>query len=287
MSQPVRDRYGAITKRTYRQAVEHLLETEYKIVGSHRVIACLAEDMEALNREYFGQAAKLAPGVMCWRSQALGDRRLKYGKRAEEYPAKTIYLPLVTTEDVEKRSTHKKGVRNDNYQASDKREVDQVARLLWSAYRQGASLTIGELSVLMNRSTHVIGKYIKQYYSTHQEETLPLRGYIYDQGSNPTHKGLICTLYERGVSEADIAQQTVHSPTSVGRYIGHYKRVKQLLQRKLKTEEIAHVIGIARRVVLEYERIAAHFHPKLARPKTTLSKMRKPLKTRRGHLAPL
>jgi hypothetical protein len=283
---PVRDRYGAINKRTYRQAVEHLLESEYKVIGSHRVIECLSEDVETLNRQYFGEAAKLSPGVICWRTQALEDRRIKYAKRTEDYPAKTIYLPLVTEQDVDTRIVHKKGVRNDNYQVSDKREVAQMVRLLWSAYHQGASLTIGELSVLMNRSLHVIGKYVKQYYSQHPEETLPLRGYIYDQGSNPTHKGLIVTLYERGINEADIARQTVHNEKSVARYINHYRRVKQLLERQVKTDDIVRIIGVAKRVVVEYERIAAHFHPKLAKQKITLRKTKKAPKTRRGHLAP-
>lgn len=283
---PVRDRYGAINKRTYRQAVEHLLESEYKVIGSHRVIECLSEDVETLNRQYFGETAKLSPGVICWRTQALEDRRIKYAKRTEDYPAKTIYLPLVTEHDVDQRIVHKKGVRNDNYQVSDKREVAQMVRLLWSAYHQGASLTIGELSVLMNRSLHVIGKYVKQYYSQHPEETLPLRGYIYDQGSNPTHKGLIVTLYERGVNEADIARQTVHNEKSVARYINHYRRVKQLLERQVKTDDIVRIVGVAKRVVLEYERIAAHFHPKLARQKVSLRKTKKPPKNRRGQLAP-
>jgi len=277
---PVRDRYEAITKRSYRQAVVHLCETEYKILGSHRVLEQLGEDLEALNREYFGEHAKMAPGVLCWRTQALSDRQMTFGKRAEDYQAKTIYLPLVTGEDLEKRIEHHQGVRNDNHRRSDERDREQMVRLLWSAYEQGASLTIGELSVLMNRSITVIGKYIKQYYATHEKETLPLRGYIYDQGSNPTHKALICTLYERGVSEADIARQTIHSLKSVGRYLGHYQRVKQLLKRKLAIGEIAHIVGIGKRVALEYERIAVHFHPKLAPPRRTLRNMKKPPKNR-------
>jgi hypothetical protein len=286
MSQPVHDRFGAITKRTYRQSVEHLLESEYKIVGSRRVIECLSEDLEVLNREYFGDTTQLSPGTICWRTQALSDQTVKYAKRAEDYPAKTIYLPLVTPADVDKRTSHKKGVRNDNYEVSTQREVGQMVRLLWSAYHQGTSLTIGELSVLLNRSISVIGKYVKQYYSQHPDETLPLRGYIYDQGSNPTHKGLIVTLYERGVSEPDIARQTVHHAKSVARYINHYRRVKQLLERKVNTDDIVRIVGIAKRVVLEYERIAAHFHPTLARAKVSLRKTQKPQKTHRGHLAP-
>lgn len=281
---PVRDRFEALTKRSYRQAIVHLLETEYKIIGSHRVLEQLAEDVESLNREYFGEQSKMAPGILCWRTQSLEDQKISYGKRTEDYKAKTVYLPLVEMSDIELRMHHRKGVRNDNWVGSDLRERAQMVRLLKSAYEQGTSLTISELAVMMNRSLSVIGKHVKQYYATHPEETLPLRGYIYDQGSNPTHKALICTLHERGENEADIARKTQHQLKSVGRYISHYTRVKQLMERGLGDREIAHILGIGERVVFEYNRIATHFHPELAK-KVTLKKNKKAKRTPRGQLA--
>lgn len=281
---PVRDRFEALTKRSYRAAIVHMLETEYKIVGSHRILQLLAEDVEALNREYFGEQSKMAPGVLCWRTQSLEDQKITYAKRTEDYKAKTIYLPLVEERDIEMRMHHRAGVRNDNWVESDLRERTQMVRLLRSAYEQGTSLTISELAVMMNRSLTVIGKHVKQYYATHPEETLPLRGYIYDQGSNPTHKALICTLHERGENEADIAKKTQHQLKSVGRYISHYTRVKQLMERGLDNREIAHILGIAERVVLEYNRIAIHFHPELAK-RVTLKKNKKAKKPTRGQLA--
>ncbi len=281
---PVRDRYEAITRRTYKQSVVHLLEAEYKVLGSHRVLEQLSEDLEELHRQYFGDASKMAPGALCWRTQSLEDQRIRYGKRAEDYKAKTIYLPYIVPEDVEKRMRHRKGVRTDNWVESDRREVQQAVRLLRSAYEQGTSLTIGELSVIMNRSLAVIGKYIKSHYTEHPDQPLPLRGYIYDQGSNPTHKALICTLHERGESEPDIARKTNHRLTSVGRYINHYQRVTQLMRRGLKLEEITRIIGIGQRVVLEYSRIAQHFHPELMK-KQTLRKTRKAKTPPRGQMA--
>lgn len=280
----VRDRFEAITKRSYRQAIVHMLESEYKILGSHRVLEQLAEDIEMLNRTYFGEQTKMAPGVLCWRTQSLEDQKLGYGKRAEDYKAKTVYLPLVQMEDIEKRMHHRPGVRTETFRESDEREREQMVRLLKSAYEQGTSLTISELAVIMNRSLSVIGKHVKQYYATHREETLPLRGYIYDQGSNPTHKALICTLHERGENEADIARKTQHQLASVGRYISHYTRVKQLMDRGLGNREIAHILGIGERVVIEYNRIAMHFHPELAK-KLTLKKKKKATKPRRGQMA--
>jgi hypothetical protein len=281
---PVRDRFEALTKRSYRQAIVHLLETEYKIIGSHRVLELMAEDVESLNRAYFGEQSKMAPGILCWRTQSLEDQKITYGKRTEDYKAKTVYLPLVEESDIEMRMHHRKGVRNDNWVESDLRERAQMVRLLKSAYEQGTSLTISELAVMMNRSLSVIGKHVKQYYATHPEETLPLRGYIYDQGSNPTHKALICTLHERGENEADIARKTQHQLKSVGRYISHYTRVKQLMERGLGNREIAHILGIAERVVFEYNRLATHFHPELAK-KVTLKKNKKAKRTPRGQLA--
>ena len=281
---PVRDRFEALTKRTYRQAIVHLLETEYKILGSHRILEQLAMDVEDLNRTYFGEQVKMAPGVLCWRTQSLEDQKITYAKRTEDYKAKTIYLPLVEVSDIEARMQHKPGPRTETLKQTDVREQTQMVRLLKSAYEQGTSLTISELAVLMNRSATVIGKHVKSYYATHPEETLPLRGYIYDQGSNPTHKALICTLHERGENELDIARKTQHQLKSVGRYINHYTRVKQLMERGLASREIARILGIGERVVLEYTRIATHFHSELAK-KVTLKKNKKARKPHRGQMA--
>jgi hypothetical protein len=276
---PLAEKFG---DTVYDVAAKSLTESGIEVSAAQ--LKQLAEDLEQLHTLYYGDAGKMMPGTLCWRTQALEDQTTKYAKRAEEYPAKTIYLPYVNPEDVDKRIRHRKGVRNDNYQWSDRREVAQMVRLLWSAYEQGTSLTIGELSVIMNRSLGVIGKYVKEYYAENPDKTLPLRGYIYDQGSNPTHKALICTLWERGVGEADIAQRTNHHLKSVGRYLNHYRRVMQLMEKGMTVDEIAHLVGIGKRVVLEYTRIASQIHPKLAK-KQTLKKTKKYQKPTRGHLA--
>jgi hypothetical protein len=79
-------------------------------------------------------------------------------------------------------------------------------------------------------------------------------------------------------------KKTQHQLKSVGRYISHYTRVKQLMERGLGSREIAHILGIGERVVIEYTRIAMHFHPELAK-KRTLKKNKKLKKPTRGQLA--
>jgi hypothetical protein len=48
-------------------------------------------------------------------------------------------------------------------------------------------------------------------------ELLPTKGYVLDQGSKPTHKGIILRLYEQGVAPPDIARITGHSLEAVDR----------------------------------------------------------------------
>jgi len=47
-----RNHYHAATQRTFRQAIIHLLENEYKLVGSHRVMQMIAVDIVDLHAEY-------------------------------------------------------------------------------------------------------------------------------------------------------------------------------------------------------------------------------------------
>ncbi|MCK7522672.1 MAG: hypothetical protein MZV64_35805 [Ignavibacteriales bacterium] len=50
---PTRDRYESIKKRNFRTAIINLLENEYKILGSRKIIEMLADDLEDLHREYY------------------------------------------------------------------------------------------------------------------------------------------------------------------------------------------------------------------------------------------
>ena len=51
--------YASIEKRTFQAALIHLLESEYRIVGSHRILRVLAEDVEALVEQFYPKAERL------------------------------------------------------------------------------------------------------------------------------------------------------------------------------------------------------------------------------------
>jgi hypothetical protein len=256
-----RDRYESINKRNFRQALYHLLENEYKILGSRKILELLSEDIEELQRGFNYKKEKIGFGEILFRTTKDDGQRQSYGKKTEDYATITVVLPLVTEEDVERRVYYRKGDRNSNYKHREARDIETMVRLLKSAKKQGGLLSGAELSVLMNRSLTTIGKYLKAYQEKTQE-ILPLKGYVLDQGSLPTHKGIIVSLYEQGISPADIVLKTSHSQSAVDRYLKQYEQIKKLIERGLDEESIRGITGRSLKVVREYIKLYNNFYPK-------------------------
>jgi hypothetical protein len=257
-----RDRYESITKRDFKTALIRLLESEYKIIGSHRVLLMLADDIEQLHQEYYPQRNRLRSGDVVWQTTKDDGQRPSYGKKTESYGIQTVILPLIRDEDVERRIFFKKGDRNSNYRHREVRDIELMVRLLKSAKEQGGLLSGAELSVLMNRSLTTVEKYLKAYFEK-TEEILPMKGYVLDQGSNPTHKGIIVSLYEHGVSPADIVLKTGHTQSAVDRYIKAYEQVLQLVKKRHDAISICQITGRTMNTNRQYLRLAKDFHPEL------------------------
>jgi hypothetical protein len=256
-----RDRFASLEKRTFRTALIQLLESEYKLIGSHRILEALADDIEYLQQEYFPFRERLEAGVIAWVTTKRTVRKPSYGKKTEDYESVMVYLPLVTRSDVEKRVFVKAGTKNSNYVVNRVRDLVTMSRLVKSAWEQDGMLSQAELCVLMNRSLTTMCKYIAEYEAQHPDDPLPLKGYILDQGSRPTHKGIILNLYEQGIDPTEIAQRTNHGLDAVDRYIKAYERVKGLYKKHLERAEIKKVTGLSLKVVDAYLSIAKHFHP--------------------------
>lgn len=261
---PVRDRYETINKRDFRSSLINLLESEYRILGSRKLIELLSEDIEELHNEYYPHSGRVGNGEIVYRTTKDDGQRQSYGKKSEDYASITVVLPLITKEDVERRIYYKKGDRNSNYKHREARDIETMVRLLKSAKNQGGLLSGAELSVLMNRSLSTITKYLKAY----QEKTgeiLPMKGYVLDQGSLPTHKGIIISLYENGVSPADIVLKTSHSQTAVDRYIKQYDQIKKLLQKGLSCTAIISISGRSLNTVKQYIKLYKNFNRQISK----------------------
>ena len=262
------DRYKTVGRRDFSSAVEHMLETEFKLVGSHRVIRMMVESIMELHHEFFPETKHQSPGTILWATTKAGEgAKVSWGKRAEDYGIQMVQLPLVTKAEIESRMVGGPGRDpKENRRKEFRRDMGTAARLLTSAAKQGGLLTGAELSVLMNRSLSKVHDYIRTY----EEETgeaLPLKGYVLDMGSSPTHKGIICRKLEEGMSPPDIARATGHSLEAVDNYLDMYGRIKVLLRRSFDVETICQVTGKAPRTIAQYLVIIECYHPKLLKKK--------------------
>jgi hypothetical protein len=258
------DRYKTVGRRDFQAALEYLLETEFKLVGSHRIIRLISESVMELVREFYPESRHLEPGTVLWGTTKAGDQaRVSWGKRAESYGVQMVLLPLVTKAEIESRMYGGPGHDSrDNQRKEFRRDTATLVRLVKSAAAQGGLLSGAELSVLMNRSLMKVHDYIR----THEQETgdpLPMKGYVLDQGSSPTHKGIICRKLEEGMSPPDIARATGHTLTAVDNYLGAYNRIKVLLRKGMDVPTICQITNRAARTVAQYLVIIEQFHPEL------------------------
>jgi len=256
-----RDRYESINKRNFRSALIHMLESEYKLLGSRKILEMLADDIEDLHRECYPSVDRVGFGEIVFRTTKDDGQRQSYGKKVEDYGSITVILPLITKEDIERRIYYKKGDRNSNYEHRESRDIETMVRLIKRTQAQGGLLTGAEVSVLMNRSLGTIRKYLDAYRKK-TGEILPLKGYVLDQGSLPTHKGIIISLYEQGISPADIVLKTSHSQSAVDHYIKQYDQIRILIKRGLDEQAIKEITGRSMKIVKEYIKLYYDLNPR-------------------------
>jgi hypothetical protein len=256
-----RNRYSSIPKRNFRNAIIRLLEEQFKVLGSHKVLQMIADEIVNLHKEFYPEIEKQSFGHIAWRTTSADSKKPSYGTRVEDYEVKTVILPLIAEEDIDMRIRSYYG-KQDNYEKQDARDIRVMARLIKSAYLQGGLLSGAELSVLLNRSMGTIGRYIRKYHQTH-DDILPTKGIILDQGSKPTHKASIINLYEQGYPEVDVARMTSHTIESTSRYIKSYKSIKMLITKGFNIMEMVRVTGMGRSTVIQYRDLVYLYHPGL------------------------
>ena len=143
MKAKARNRYESIPKRNFRNAIVRLLEVQYKILGSHKVLQMIAEDILALHKEFYPDIEAQRLGHIIWRTTGADCKKPSYGTRVEDYEVKTVILSLVTDKDVEMRieSFYGQPKGNENYKKQQERDIEVMARLVKSAYEQGGLLS--------------------------------------------------------------------------------------------------------------------------------------------------
>lgn len=255
--------YIGTSKRSFKQAIVHLLETGYGLVGSGRILQLLAGDIEVLVKQFYPSPQHMSSGWMVFAGTKATDNKAYPGQPVSDHLLVTLSWPVCLPEDVAELVAMPPGRKGKEVrlQLLQKRAVRLVEHGLNHA--QGAVLlTLSDLSVMLGISTVQVSQMLAQA----RKETgkpLPTMGYHFDQGMRPSHKGVIVELYEQGLDEAEVARRTQHAQSSVGRYLRDYERVKLSLRRNIPAGQIAEMTGLQSGVVKAYLKLTYKYHPDL------------------------
>jgi hypothetical protein len=203
------------------------------------VVAAIVEDICTVVRNYFRRPDDLEPGQLIYLCPAADERACK-GKTMANTRLVPVRLTVVAEEDIDAITA--------GTGALVRREV-RIRRLAHEAYNQGGVLSELDLSLVTGYTDGGVGATVIRLRK--RGEILPIRGYVADMGSWPTHKAAIVRLYLEGLTTPEIASRTYHSKKSVDRYIEGFERVR-LLDARHPREELPLLTGLAPRVVTQY-----------------------------------
>ena len=252
--------YVGLTKRTFGHALLHLLETEYGLLGSRRVLDLLVKDVQQLVDQFYPQPERLQSGWLLFTGTKANDHQAYPGDQASDYELVTLAWPVLTAQDRQQlvRQPETKQARQHWFQ-------QRLIRLIEYGWHQPDGpvlLTVADLAAMLGLTTVQVSLLLKEARQT-TGKPLPTKGYYFDQGRRPSHKAEIIALYEQGLDETEIARRSQHAQTSVGRYIRDYERVKLLVQRRIPVEQMTRLIEMQPSVVDAYVKLVSQYHPEL------------------------
>lgn len=253
--------YVGTTKRTFRQAVRHLLESDYGLLGSRRVLELLAADIEELVESFYPVPDRLRSGWMIFTGTKANGQKPRPGHEAGDHELVTLAWPVLLPEDVQQLASWPKGINRK--QARQDWLQQRLIRLVeygWSHAQGPVLLTLADLATMVGLTTVEVSHLLADARQK-TGKSLLTKGYYFDQGMRPTHKAVIIDLYEGGMDEARIACHTGHSQASVGKYIRDYERVKLMLTHHTPAERISPLLDMQPGVVRAYVDMVNHYHP--------------------------
>lgn len=255
--------YVGLSQRTFSQALLHLLENEYGLLGSRRVLELLAQDVQTLVEQFYPRPHRLDSGWLVFTGTRATGHKAYPGDKPSDYELVTLAWPVLTSEDREYLASQPetKAARQPWFQ-------QRLIRLMEYGYQQPEGpvlLTVADLAAMLGLTTGEVSLLLKE--ARHRTgKALPTKGYYFDQGLRPTHKAEIIALYEQGCDEAEIARRSQHAQSSVGHYLRDYERVKLLLKQAIPVQQMPQLIDMQPSVVDAYVKLVELYHPDLLPP---------------------
>jgi DNA-binding CsgD family transcriptional regulator len=246
--------------RSFSQALIHLLETDYGILGSQKVLELLARDVQQLVEQFYPAPERMSAGWMIYTGTRAKGKKAYPGQPNSEFELVTLAWPVLLPEDLTYRASHP-----DTKANLDIWLRQRMVRIVEHGLSQSDGavvLTLADLGAMLGLDTAVASHLLSQARKETGKE-LPTKGYYFDQGMRPTHKEEIIALYESGLDEAEVARRSQHAQGSVGQYLRDYENVKLLLKTGLSVKEIPNLINMQPNVVQAYVKLVRKYHPEL------------------------
>lgn len=252
--------YVGLSKRTFQQALVHLLENGYALIGSGRVLDLLTDDVQQLVDQFYPPPQRLHSGWLVFTGTKANGHKAYPGDKASDYELVTLAWPILTQQDRQYLATQPetKSARQQWFQ----RRLIRLIEYGWQHPDGPVLLTVADLAAMLGLTTVQVSQLLTEARQT-TGKALLTKGYYFDQGRRPSHKAEIIAFYEQGLDEATIAQRTQHAQTSVGRYIRDYERVKLLLHQHIPVAQISQLIDMQPSVVNAYVKLVCQYHPDL------------------------
>jgi hypothetical protein len=205
--------YQGSAQRTFAQALAHLLETEYQLVGSGRIVQLLVEDVQGLVETFYPPPTRLRPGWMLFTGIKAEGGKAYPGQPASAHQLVTIPWPVCVPEDIHTLATAPPGAAGK--QARRQLAQTRLVRLIehgWQHPEGPVVLTLADLSLMTGLDTVQISHLLTEARQA-TGKPLPTMGYYFDLGMKPTHKAEIVAGYEQGLDEAELAARSQHGVT--------------------------------------------------------------------------
>jgi len=231
--------YRRLARRNLPSVLRYKFLHEYGYDKGAVVAAAIVADICETIRRYYARPGDLEAGQLTYFAPAVTERGGR-GKTMARTKLVPVRLTVVAQEDLE-------AIRS-RLSPRQRREI-RVRRLATEAHRQGGVLSQADVAVLIGCSEHAVSDTAVRL--RRRGEFLPLRGYVADMGSFPTHKAQVIRLYLGGLTTPNIASRTFHSKQAVDRYIRGFERVR-LLAPKYAPEELPLLTGMSSRLIDEY-----------------------------------
>jgi hypothetical protein len=255
--------YVGTAKRGFLAAVYQLLEQDYGVLGSRRILEMLAQDVQDLVEEFYPVPERIGSGWMVFTGTKGSGKKAMIGQTADQHELVTIAWPVLVQEDLKGLTSGL--LENRKHPRRAQWYKQRLRRIMEYGYEHSEGpvlLTLADLATMLGITTIEISKWLQQIRKE-TGKSLPTKGYYFDQGMRPTHKEEILSLYEAGVDEAEIARRTNHAQDSVGNYIRGYERVRLMISRNVPIDHIGALIDMQPSVVNAYIDLLKRFHPDL------------------------